>query len=74
VVVLLWKGSIIPYHLHEAQLHLEVVEQYPTWPNTQAFLQMIREEVTPETVNFSLPGTHILKDYANSDTLWLWLT
>lgn len=34
----------------------EVVEQYPTWPNTQAFLQMIREEVTPETVNFSFPA------------------
>eukprot|EP00435_Cladocopium_sp_Y103_P006293 s3560_g2.t1 len=34
----------------------EVVEQYPTWPNTQAFLQMIRQEVTPETVNFSFPA------------------
>lgn len=34
----------------------EVVEQYPTWPNTQAFLQMIREEVTPEMVNFSFPA------------------
>lgn len=47
---------VIPMVIHEVQLLLEVVEQYPTWPNTQAFLQMIREEVTPEMVNFSLPG------------------
>ena len=56
--------------LHEAWLLLEVVEQYPTWPNTQAFLQMIREEVTPETVNFSLPGTTRFSggtEYANFD-------
>ena len=35
----------------------QVAEQYPTWPNTQSFLQMIRQEVTPDRANFSLPGS-----------------
>jgi len=36
------------------KLH-DVAEQYPTWPNTQSFLQMIRQEVTPDRANFSFP-------------------
>ena len=41
----------------DSQWLSQVAEQYPTWPNTQSFLQMIRQEVTPDRANFSLPGS-----------------